>query len=159
MSSDRDLMVLSRAKRRLEIAHGLREIMGKLKLTVNEEKTRICKVPGGLARCIPDRAGLSRTGNTITDVIRARAFAICCRCQDADDLDVLHSDPAFKFAFGRLPDSRRDLCLQPPLANAPRVKNVIRLTYALVYQWMASYSTAPSSVTLGIDDICESAQR
>src|SRR6516165_2799954 len=25
----------------------LREIMGKLKLTVNEEKTRICKVPDG----------------------------------------------------------------------------------------------------------------
>jgi len=25
----------------------LREIMGKLKLTVNEEKTRICKVPEG----------------------------------------------------------------------------------------------------------------
>ena len=27
--------------------HHLREIMGKLKLTVNEEKTRICKVPDG----------------------------------------------------------------------------------------------------------------
>jgi hypothetical protein len=27
--------------------HHLREIMGKLKLTVNEEKTRICKVPEG----------------------------------------------------------------------------------------------------------------
>jgi hypothetical protein len=27
--------------------HHLREIMGKLKLAVNEEKTRICKVPEG----------------------------------------------------------------------------------------------------------------
>jgi hypothetical protein len=27
--------------------HHLRAIMGKLKLTVNEEKTRICKVPDG----------------------------------------------------------------------------------------------------------------
>jgi hypothetical protein len=27
--------------------HHLREIMGKLKLTVNEDKTRICAVPGG----------------------------------------------------------------------------------------------------------------
>jgi RNA-directed DNA polymerase len=27
--------------------HHLREIMGKLKLTVNEEKTRICRVPDG----------------------------------------------------------------------------------------------------------------
>src|SRR5690349_12476989 len=36
----------SRLKRSAEAAlHHLREIMGKLKLTVNEEKTRICKVP------------------------------------------------------------------------------------------------------------------
>ena len=28
--------------------HHLREIMGKLKLTVNKEKTRICRVPDGL---------------------------------------------------------------------------------------------------------------
>ena len=27
--------------------HYLREIMGKLKLTVNEDKTRICRVPEG----------------------------------------------------------------------------------------------------------------
>ena len=30
-----------------EALQRLREIMGKLKLTVNEEKTRICKVPDG----------------------------------------------------------------------------------------------------------------
>jgi hypothetical protein len=30
-----------------EALHHLREIMGKLKLTVNEEKTRICRVPDG----------------------------------------------------------------------------------------------------------------
>ena len=30
-----------------EALQQLREIMGKLKLTVNEEKTRICKVPEG----------------------------------------------------------------------------------------------------------------
>jgi Transposase DDE domain group 1 len=32
---------------------------------------------------------------------------------------------------------------------------VIRLTYALVDQWMASYATPPSSVTLDIDDTCD----
>jgi hypothetical protein len=30
-----------------EALHHLREIMGKLKLTVNEDKTQICKVPEG----------------------------------------------------------------------------------------------------------------
>ena len=32
---------------RARVLHHLREIMGKLKLTVNEEKTRICRVPDG----------------------------------------------------------------------------------------------------------------
>ena len=32
---------------------------------------------------------------------------------------------------------------------------MIRLTYALVDQWMASYALAPSRVTLDIDDTCD----
>jgi group II intron reverse transcriptase/maturase len=42
-----DLVILCRKGRAEEALHHLREIMGRLKLTVNEEKTRICKVPEG----------------------------------------------------------------------------------------------------------------
>ena len=42
-----DLVILCRRGRVEEALARLREIMGKLKLTVNEEKTRICKVPQG----------------------------------------------------------------------------------------------------------------
>ena len=42
-----DLVILCRTGRAKEALLRLREIMGKLKLTVNEEKTRICKVPEG----------------------------------------------------------------------------------------------------------------
>ena len=42
-----DLVILCRKGKAEEALHRLREIMGKLKLTVNEEKTRICKVPEG----------------------------------------------------------------------------------------------------------------
>ena len=38
-------MILCRRGKAEEALSRLREIMGKLKLTVNEEKTRICKVP------------------------------------------------------------------------------------------------------------------
>ena len=120
MSSDGGVMLLSLAERRLGVAERL-------------------------ARCIPDRRDRSRIAHTIADMIRARVFAICCGYEDADDLDVLRSDPAFKLACGRLPDSGRDLCSQPTLSrleNAPGLKDVIRLTYALVDQWMASYATA-----------------
>ena len=42
-----DLVILCRRGNAEEALHHLREIMGKLKLTVNEEKTRICRVPDG----------------------------------------------------------------------------------------------------------------
>jgi hypothetical protein len=133
ITSDGGVMLLSMAERRLEVAERL-------------------------ARCIPDRRDPSRVVHAIADMIRARVFAIACGYEDADDLDVLRSDPAFKLACGRLPDSGRDLCSQPTLSrleNAPHLKDVIRLTYALVDQWMASYAAAPSRVTLDIDDTCD----
>ena len=42
-----DLVILCRKGKAEEALQQLREIMGKLKLTVNEEKTRICRVPEG----------------------------------------------------------------------------------------------------------------
>jgi hypothetical protein len=34
-------------------------------------------------------------------MFRARMFAICCGYEDADDLDHLRSDPAFKLACSK----------------------------------------------------------
>jgi group II intron reverse transcriptase/maturase len=42
-----DLVILCRKGKADQALQRLREIMGRLKLTVNEEKTRICKVPEG----------------------------------------------------------------------------------------------------------------
>jgi RNA-directed DNA polymerase len=42
-----DLVILCRKGKAEEALSRMRELMGKLKLTVNEEKTRICKVPEG----------------------------------------------------------------------------------------------------------------
>ena len=42
-----DLVILCRRGSAEKVLHHLRAIMGKLKLTVNEEKTRICSVPDG----------------------------------------------------------------------------------------------------------------
>src|SRR5215467_1895978 len=42
-----DLVILCRKGKAEQALQRLREIMGKLKLTVNEEKTRICRVPEG----------------------------------------------------------------------------------------------------------------
>jgi len=45
-----------------------------------------------------------------------------------DTTPHLRSDPAFKLASGRLPDTGRDLCSQPTLSrleNAPRLRDVM----------------------------------
>lgn len=133
LTSDGGVMLLSLAERRLGIAQRL-------------------------ARCFPDRRNRARITHTLEDMIRARIFAIACGYEDADDLDVLRGDPAFKLACGRLPDSGADLCSQPTLSrleNAPSLKDAIRLTYALVDQWIASYASAPDAVILDIDDTCD----
>ena len=133
LTSDGGVMLLAMAERRLGVADRL-------------------------ARCFPDRRDPTRILHTRADMIRARIHAIACGYEDADDLDFLRTDPAFKLACGRLPETSGDLCSQPTLSrmeNAPSLKDAIRLTYALVDQWMASYERAPASVILDIDDTCD----
>jgi hypothetical protein len=62
---------------------------------------------------MPDGRDASRVIHLLPDILRARIFAIACGYEDADDLDRLRSDPAFKLACSRLPDPGRDLCSQP----------------------------------------------
>jgi RNA-directed DNA polymerase len=65
-----DLVILCRKGNAEEALQRLREIMGKLKLAVNEEKTRICKVPEGefdflgytFGRLYSARTGKARLG-------------------------------------------------------------------------------------------------
>jgi hypothetical protein len=93
-----------------------------------------------LAQAFPDRRNTTRTVHSLADMFRAHMFAICCGYEDADDLD--RSSAAFKLACWRLPDTGRELCFQPTLSrleNAPRLRDVIRLTSFLVDAWMDSY--------------------
>ena len=71
---------------------------------------------------IPNGRDQSRVTHLLPDILRARIFAIACGHEDADDLDRLRLDPAFKLACGRLPDTGVDLRSQPTVSrweNAP----------------------------------------
>ncbi|BBD99566.1 MULTISPECIES: IS1380-like element ISMesp2 family transposase [Alphaproteobacteria] len=130
ITSDAGIMLLAAAERRLKLA----------------EK---------LAAAIRDPRDPARVRHSLTDILRARIFAIACGYEDANDLDRLRNDPAFKLACGRLPDSGQDLCSQPTcsrLENLPDLRTVIRLGRVLVDLWLSSYPAPPKSVTLDIDD-------
>lgn len=130
ISSDGGVMLLAAAERRLQLAHRL-------------------------AAAIHDPRDPARVTHAMADILRARIFAIACGYEDANDLDLLRSDPAFKLACGRLPDSGPDLCSQPTcsrLENLPDLKTVIRLGGVLVDLWLSSHASPPESITLDIDD-------
>ena len=130
ITSDGGVMLLAQAERRLGIAERL-------------------------AQVIPDRRDQDRVTHLLPDILRARIFAIACGYEDADDLDRLRCDPAFKLACGRLPDSGTDLCSQPTISrweNAPARRDLVRLMGAMVDLYCASYAVAPAAVTLDIDD-------
>jgi hypothetical protein len=108
-----------------------------------------------IAALIADPRDPALVTHSLASILRARVLAIACGYEDANDLDRLRGDPAFKLACGRLPDSGGDLCSQPTVSrweNAPDLKTIIRLTYAMVDAWCASYAKQPVAVTLDIDD-------
>jgi len=130
ITSDGGVMLLAAAERRLGIADRL-------------------------ACLIADPRNPLLITHRLADILRARMLAIACGYEDADDLDHLRSDPGFKLACGRLPDGGADLCSQPTMSrweNAPTLREVIDLTYAMIDTYCASYKQPPASVTLDIDD-------
>lgn len=129
-SSDGGVMLLGAAERRIGIA-------------------------ATLAPLIADPRDPALVTHSVADILRARMLAIACGYEDADDLDLLRTDPGFKLACGRLPDSGADLCSQPTVSrweNAPTLREVVRLTYAMVDIYCASYRRPPAAVTLDVDD-------
>src|SRR5207302_6589142 len=124
LSSDGGVRLLAQAERRLGLAERL-------------------------ARAIPDGRDPDRVTHLLPDILRARIFAIACGYEDADDLDRLRLDPAFKLACGRLPDTGRDLCSQPTVSrweNAPNLRDLIRLMGVMVDLYCASYTKTPEAL-------------
>jgi hypothetical protein len=115
-------------------------------------------IADALAPLISDPRNPRYVTHSVSDILRARMLAIACGYEDGDDLDVLRTDPGFKLACGRLPDSGDDLCSQPTVSrweNAPSLREVVRMTYAMIDLYCRSYDRPPATVTLDIDDTCD----
>jgi hypothetical protein len=111
-----------------------------------------------LAAIIPDHRHPALITHAMSDILRARVFAIACGYPDADDLDDLRRDPAFKLACGRLPESGDDLHSQPTMSrweNAPDQRTLIRMARAMVDLWCHNYPVPPKAITLDIDDTAD----
>ena len=75
------------------------------------------KIADRLAACIEDPRASHRVQHTLAEMIRYRMLLIAAGYPDGNDCDALKSDPAFKMALGRPPESGADLCSQPTISR------------------------------------------
>jgi hypothetical protein len=108
-----------------------------------------------LADCIEDPRAPERVRHGLAEMIRYRALLIAAGYPDGNDCDALKSDPAFKMAVGRLPESGADLCSQPTISrleNLPGPVALKRMMAAMVELFCDSFDAAPRRIVLDIDD-------
>jgi hypothetical protein len=113
-----------------------------------------------LAALIPDGRDPARVVHSLADILRARVLAIAAGYEDADDLDALRHDPAFKMALGKTPGEAVGLASQPTCSrweNAPDIRVLIRMGREMVGIYRASHDAPPDAVTLDIDDTFDAA--
>jgi len=108
-----------------------------------------------LAQCIEDPRSPDRVDHTLVEMIRFRALLIAAGYADANDCDALRTDPAFKMAVGRLPETADPLCSQPTMSrleNLPGPTALKRMMAAMVDLFCDSFPAVPRRIVLDIDD-------
>jgi hypothetical protein len=108
-----------------------------------------------LASCIPDWRDPESISHGIAEMLRFRMFAIAAGYEDADDCDALRTDPIFKLAVGRGPETGEALCSQPTMSrleNRVSWRTLARLQAALIDQFCAGWKQVPRRIVLDIDD-------
>ena len=113
------------------------------------------KIAERLAACLEDRRDPERVVHQFAEMIRYRALLIAAGYPDGNDCDALRSDPAFKMAVGRLPESGDDLCSQPTISrleNLPSATALKRMMAAMVELFCDSFDQVPRRILLDIDD-------
>jgi hypothetical protein len=125
---------------------------GILLLSAVEQRLKIAE---RLAACLEDPRDPERVRHELAEMIRYRALLIAAGYPDGNDCDALRSDPAFKMAVGRPPESGKDLCSQPTISrleNLPGPTALKRMMAAMVDLFCDSFDQVPRRILLDIDD-------
>lgn len=105
------------------------------------------------AEALTDRRAVGYIHHSFLEMARMRVYGILGDYADQNDHDVLRSDPIFKLICDRsIHDD--DLASQPTLSrfeNAIGVRCFFRLQDLLIDQFIASFDTPPTQLTLDID--------
>jgi len=108
-----------------------------------------------LTKAIVDSRDPRYTTHTLRDLLTQRVFQIASGYEDGNNSNTLRGDPLFKLAAERAPLDTGNLlacgATHSRLEGALRRSDIYRMARALVEQFIAGYSCAPSTITLDLD--------
>jgi hypothetical protein len=107
------------------------------------------------AQALDDPRAPNCCGHTFLEMARSRIYGILADYEDQNDHDTLRYDPVFKLIANRLPDDDA-LASQPTLSrfeNAITIASLKRLRDVFLDQFIASFATPPSHLTLDLDAV------
>jgi len=106
-----------------------------------------------IAMPLPDERDPTRVIHTYADMATARMMAIAAGYEDCDDLDALRTDPAFKIACGRAPETGLDLMSQPTLCRLENLadrRTLKRIGLGFIDLFCKSWERVPERIVLDI---------
>lgn len=106
-----------------------------------------------MASVIRDDRDQAHVRHTLKEMLTQRTIQICHGYEDANDCDTMKEDAALKAAAGRGPQDDA-LASQPTmtrLENSVGMRDLIRLFYVFVDNFLDSYEAAPECIIIDMD--------
>ncbi len=117
------------------------------------ESAELNGIIDGMCGAISDDRDRAHVRHMLKELLSQRVSQICQGYEDANDCNWLRNDSVFKIASGRSP-SDDPLASQPTmtrLENNVSLRDLIRLFYAFLDNFLDSYTGAPESIVIDMD--------
>lgn len=123
-------------------------------LLLNEVEKNIGIIKA-IAGCIKDERHQSYVQHSIMSILSQRIYQIAAGYEDTNDCDTLKGDAVLKMCSGQLPETGSTLASQPTMCrmeNQPTRKELYDIAYALLNNFVQSYSNEPPVIIIDCDD-------
>lgn len=148
------LLELSRlGRRRVQACFAEEDLTSDGGALLLSEVARINGIIGAMCEAIRDERDQAYVRHTLKELLTQRVVQICQGYEDANDCDSLKDDGAIKVAVGRAPDAA-GLASQPTmtrLENSIGIRDLVRLFYVFVDNFLGSYETDPEWIVIDMD--------
>jgi hypothetical protein len=117
------------------------------------EAAEINGIIDAMVSAIRDPRDQAYVRHTLRELLTERTMLICHGYEDANDCDTMRDDVALKVAAGRAPHDDA-LASQPTmtrLENSVTLRDLIRLFYVFVDNFIGSYESAPELIVIDMD--------